>query len=171
MVAPAAPRNRPYCMPTAEAHVSLDDVIRSEADRALALRFCRLLLLSPLVTVPLTILLGAPWLDSSIPLESHTPGDVVLVHLPGLVNAYPAWHLARRGRVGRLPLMIAILGLFAYLVPNVFWLLTLHSWRQVPPLANEPIFSMTVAISGTNSLVLWALILTWYRSLLGDEHR
>ena len=151
--------------------MSLDDFLRAEADRALALRFCRLLLLSPLLTVPLTMLLGSSWLDSLIPLESRTPGEVIFLHLPGLVNAYPAWCLVRRGRAGRLSLVIAILGLLGYVVPNVYWLLIVDSWRQFPAFARTPFFSMCLAVSMMNSLVLWVLILTWYRSLSGDDRR
>ena len=142
-----------------------------ESDRALARRLCRYLLLTPLLTIPLTLLLGAGWFDGAVPLEYRRNGDVLLLHLPGLANLYPAWVLLRRRRLGRLPLVVAALGLLSYVVPNVLWLLSLHAWRLAPPVAFDPRLVFWLATqSGLNSLVLWILILTWHGSL-GEEDR
>jgi hypothetical protein len=147
-----------------------DRLIRGESDRALTRRFCRILILAPLITVPPTLLLGLSWLDASVPLEHRTFGDVLLLHLPGLVNAYPAWSLARRGRIARLPIGIAILGLFMYVLPNLLWLLLVGSWRQQPPLLPAHFLVTASAVqSGVNSLALWVLVLTWYDRVRRDN--
>lgn len=150
--------------------MSLDDLLGERADVAVARRLGRFLLLSPLVTLPLTLLLAIPWLDPAVPLENRTSGDVLLLHLPGLVNVYPAWRVigrwVRERRVGRQTLALAAVGLLAYLVPNVFWLLVVDSWHRAPPVVSDPRAVVVVAAqSSMHSLILWVLVLTIYRGL------
>ena len=148
----------------------LDNSLGDRADRAVARRLGRFLLLSPLATVPLTLLLAVPWLDATVTLENRTFGDVVLLHLPGLVNVYPAWRVAARWvhqrRLGRPALALAAVGLLTYLVPNAVWLLVVESWHRTPPLVSDPRVVVVVAAqSGMHSLILWVLLLTIYHGL------
>lgn len=152
--------------------MSFDDSISAEADRALTLRICRFLLLSPLFTVPLTLALGMTWLDVSVPVVNRRSGDVVLLHLPGLVNAYPVWWVIRRGRASRLPVAVAVVGLLSYLLPNLVWVLVLGAWRQAPPLEPDSIALVTLAAhSSWYSLILWVLVLTLRSSVPREERR
>ena len=151
----------------------LDDSLANRADCAEARRLGRFLLLSPLATVPLTLLLALPWLDASMTLENRTFGDVVLLHLPGLVNVYPAWRVAerwlRQRRFARPTLALAAVGLVAYVVPNAIWLLVVDYWHRTPPVVSDPRAIVVVAAqSGMHSLILWVLLLTIYRGL--DDH-
>ena len=142
----------------------MDDFLKAEADRALTVRLCRFLLLTPCITVPLTLILGTPWLDTAVPVIDRTSRDVLLLHLPGLVNAYPAWRVASRGRADRLAICVAGLGLLTYLLPNAVWIITLDSWRRLPPLVPDPAPLLALsAHSAWFSFVIWWLLLTVYR--------
>jgi hypothetical protein len=147
--------------------MDLDAFIRRQADALLARQLCAFLLWVPLATVPLTLLIDWTFLGILDLSRERSEADVIMLHLPGIVNLYPLYRLVQLGRVSRTLMLPAVLGVLMYAVPQAAWLLFIANWRTFPPLGESPILVLAmIAQSNFYSLVLWWLtfsVLRGYR--------
>jgi hypothetical protein len=145
--------------------MDLDSFLRRQTDALVARQSCAFLLWLPLATVPATLLIDWTLLGILDVSRERSFADIVMLHLPGLMNLYPLYRLVQLGRVSRTLLLPAVLGVLMYVVPQSAWFVFIANWRSFPPPVESPILVLAMVIqSNFYSLVLWCLTLSVFRS-------